>query len=365
MVALLKNDYDLVIVGAGPAGSSCAYFSKILDEDNLKRILLIESLNKEKFNRYHHMCGEAVSKFIKNDFPKIDLSKVIKNKIDKIVEFWGNEVKIESKSPGFIINRSKFLINIIDHYRKKGGDFFEDRLISYNEGKDIIKLKLKDNGTLNTKYLIIATGPPSKQDKIYNENKNLKNILLYQILIKEYPIEKNCIEFYYNEKYKENYKWIFPYGDHVKIGVPYENKDELKNYEKYGIIRKDVKSVSCGILRNYNSNNVLFVGDAAFQNNPLTKGGIRNAINAGKMAANSIIIHENPSTYDLMWKKSKFFTKPYLDSTHILKKMNNKELAHHSKPLRYYPFSLPIIYLKYKNYIPLYKTYISSEKYGW
>lgn len=365
MVASLKNDYDLVIVGAGPAGSSTAYFSKLLDKNNSKKILLIESLNKEKFIRYHHMCGEAVSKHIKKDFPNLDISNVIKNKIDNIVEFWGNDTKITSKSPGYIINRSKFLLEIINKFKHKGGQFLENRLINYSQEKDKIKLKLKNGEKLNTKYLIIATGPNRLQDKTLNDTRNHFQILLYQIMIDDYPIKKNCIEFYYNERYKENYKWIFPYGDQVKIGVPYDNKDELKAYSKYGIIRKDVKSVYCGFLSNYNSNNVLFVGDAAYQNNPLTKGGIRNAINAGRMAANSIIIHENPSMYDLLWKRSKFFTKPYLETVRILKKMKNKELMYHSKPLKYYPFSLPIILLKYKKYIPLYKTYISSEKYGW
>jgi len=365
MVDLLNGNYDIVIIGAGLAGASTAYFSKFFDKDASKKILLLESLNKEKFTRYHHMCGEAVSKYIENDLPEIDISKFVKNKIDKIVEFWGDEVKIRSKSPGYIIDRSRFILNVINQYKKMGGEFFEDRLTSFSKGRKEIKLKLKNKGNIKTKYLIIATGPNMPKGNISNIGGDVFRSVLYQILVKRYPLEKDCIEFYYDERYKENYKWIFPYGDLVKIGVPFENRGELKSYNKYGIIRKDIKSVCCGILNNYNSNNILFVGDAAFQNNPLTKGGIRNAINAGKMAAESLIKYDDPEKYDVMWKKSRFFTEPYLYTCKKLKKMDNKELIYHSKPFKYFPLSLPLILLKYRKYIPLYKTYISSGKYGW
>ena len=41
-MALLKNNYDIVIVGAGPAGASAAYFSQLSNMDNSKNILLID-----------------------------------------------------------------------------------------------------------------------------------------------------------------------------------------------------------------------------------------------------------------------------------------------------------------------------------
>jgi digeranylgeranylglycerophospholipid reductase len=365
MVDSLKNNFDVVIVGAGPAGSSSAYFSKLFDIENSKKVLLMESLSREKFIRYHHMCGEAVSKYIEFDLPQIKISDFKKNTIQKIVETWGDETKIESKSPGYILDRSRFILELIDRFKKKGGNYLQGRLIKYSQEKETIKIRLQNGEILNTKYLIFATGPRKLDELKTFPNKNLFNNLLYQILIKDYPLDKNCIKFYYNEKYRENYKWIFPFGENVKIGVPFENKKELDRYKGYEIIRKDVKSVSCGILNNYYSGNILYIGDAAFQNNPLTKGGIRNAINAGKMAAEAIIKYENPSRYDKNWKNSKFFTKPYIETTKKLANMKNRELAYHSKPLRYYPFTIPFIYTKYRRYLPLYRTYLSSEKYGW
>ena len=361
----MDTEYDIIIVGAGPAGISSAYFSKIFDKNNLKKILLIESLSDEKFNRYHEMCGEVVSRYIEKDFPKLNISNFVVNRINRFIEYWGDEEKISSNLAGYVINRPKILLHLINQFNQMNGHFLHDKLLSCKEKEKKLEIKLEKNGIIKTKYLIIATGPKKPKINVVDAKGDTFSSLLYQIVIKDYPLKENCVEFYYDERYKENYKWIFPYGDLVKIGVPFENKKELEKYNKYQIIRKDIKPVNCGVLKNYYFNNILLVGDAAYQNNPLTKGGIRNAINAGKMAAEALVKYDNPSRYELMWKKSGFFTEPYLIACRQLRTMKNKELIYQSKPLKYYPFSLPIIFLRYRKYLPLYKAYISSGKYGW
>jgi len=365
MVDLLKDKYDIVIVGSGLAGASTAYYSKIFDKEKSKKILLVESLNQNNFTRYHHMCGEAVSKYIIKDFPEFDISKFSKNKIHTISEYWATDVQIKSKSPGYIIDRPKFISHIVEKFIEMNGDIFNDRAIYVNDDKKYIRLKLLNKGNISTKFVVICTGPNIPTGVNNMIKGDIFHSLLYQVLLKKYPLDEGNIEFYYDEKYKDNYKWIFPYGKHVKIGLPYENKEELYNYDKYNIIRKDIKAVTCGILEKYYHNNILFVGDSAFQNNPLTKGGIRNAIHAGKIAAESIIKYNEPKKYDELWKKSRFYNLPYLKTSKKLKQMKNKELIRHSKPFKYYPFSLPLLLVKYRKYFPLYKTYISSGKYGW
>ena len=51
-------EYDVVIVGAGPAGSSAAWF---LSGSGL-RVAVIERLSDEKFPEYHRICGGGISR---------------------------------------------------------------------------------------------------------------------------------------------------------------------------------------------------------------------------------------------------------------------------------------------------------------
>lgn len=363
MDLLKKKKFDIVVIGAGPAGTSTSYFSKYFDKDNELDVLLMESLPKRKFDRYHSMCGEVVSNLIVKDFPNIDVHPFIKNRIDRIVEQWYDTL-ISSKLKGFVIDRPKFLHHIINKFKEKGGYYLNDKFMDMQTKKgEEIKILTYSGKVIKTKYLVFATGPnPPKLSFLSNLKTNTIKTLLYQVLVEEYPVEKNCIIFFYDEKYKGEYKWIFPWGSYAKLGTPFDNKIELP---KKNIIRKDAKHVCCGILSRYNIGNILLVGDTAFQNNALTKGGIRAAINAGKLAAKSMVLYNNPDRYSELWKKSKFFGKVYLEAYMKLSSMNNREISYHCKPLRYPLLSFPIIPFKYRKYMGLYRVYRLSVKYGW
>ena len=278
----------------------------------------------------------------------------------------GSESKIESKFSGYILDRPKFLKKMIKDFKKMGGEFKNDAFIKMREGKESIKIKLNSGETIETEYLVIATGPNKTVEKFPGRlKKQSSKTVLYQILLDEMPERRDSIEFYYDEKYSEDYRWKFPYQDKTKIGLPGICKEELSSYPEEKVIRVDTKQVASGLLKSYNHGNTLFVGDAAFQTNPLTKGGIRPAINAGKMAAESLVKYADPDKYDIMWKKSGFHDELYLKAVNMLRKMDNEELINYSSNLKYYPFSLPLILLKYRKYLPLYKVEFLSKKYGW
>ena len=54
--------YNVLVVGAGPAGVSAAYFIKQYDKNDLIDVDLVERLNWGKYQQFHDMCGEAISK---------------------------------------------------------------------------------------------------------------------------------------------------------------------------------------------------------------------------------------------------------------------------------------------------------------
>ena len=70
---------------------------------------------------------------------------------------------------------------------------------------------------------------------------------------------------------------------------------------------------------------ILLAGDAASQANPLTKGGLRPAMTAGKMAAEAIL-KEDPMFYEEKWKNSKFYSEVFHKVFRRLEKMGNNDL---------------------------------------
>ena len=98
------TDYDITVVGCGPGGASAAYFSKLFDEENSKRVLALERLSGENFSRYHRMCGEAVSHLIEEDLSNIDILKFSENEIEKVLEYYGGGVNQKSKANSLVIS---------------------------------------------------------------------------------------------------------------------------------------------------------------------------------------------------------------------------------------------------------------------
>lgn len=160
-----------------------------------------------------------------------------------------------------------------------------------------------------------------------------------------------------------DYKWIFPHGDKTKIGSPYV-KDIGKMEGK--ILAKQTRMISFGGIKDYVLGNILFVGDAACQTNPITTGGIRSGMVAGKMAAEAII-HNDSGEYDKMWKNSDYGSPLFLNAFDKLKNMDNKELAKHVRPfLGGMDISTVLkLALFYRKYSDMYNAYKLSDKVGW
>ena len=75
----MKTDYDVIIVGAGPAGLTCA---KILNQNNINTLIV----EKKKMPRYK-ACGGLLSKKSTSVLERIfgEIPEIIKCKNDKVI----------------------------------------------------------------------------------------------------------------------------------------------------------------------------------------------------------------------------------------------------------------------------------------
>ena len=356
-----ERECDVLVVGAGPAGCSAAFFSKLLDEDNRREVILLEQLDNPKFVQYHAMCGEGVSENLFKEISPLKPSHIIE-KIRKTREYWPGDLVIETSMNGYIIDRPPFLKGIIDQYVNRGGNYIQDSLVDFVVKEREIKVKLRDGEIMKTKYVIAADGARSLICKKLGVEGRVVPFIQY--VVDKEP-EHDTLIFEYDEKWEGDFKWVFPHGETTKIGYPHPKHRDREKIDGT-ILAKQARLVGFGGVRNNVYGNILLVGDAACSANPVTKGGIRPGMVSGRMAAEAVI-NNNPLEYNRKWKGSDFSSPLLLRAFNRLKEMSNQELERHMNPFRrgFNVFSTVKSVLFYREYLGLYKAYDLSNKVGW
>jgi geranylgeranyl reductase family protein len=279
--------YDVVIIGAGPAGLNCANH---LQGSN-KSVLLIEKNNEIG----PKVCaGGFLNRSV--DYLKIP-EYLIQRSFDKMTvsSFLGKKT---------ICVEKKFVFTVS---RKELGEWFLEKVTDKNHltirtgcypteiQKD--KLILSDGETISFDYLVGADGSNSIVRK-YLGIKTEKILLAMQYIV---PGIYDQLEFIYRYKiFGCLYGWIFPYKDNFSIGFGCDPRnfsvEKLKNnfekwMDKIGINYKSGQFQAFTINNDYQGfefSNIFLAGDAAGLASPLTGEGIHEALVSGEVVAKKI-----------------------------------------------------------------------------
>lgn len=305
---------DLIIVGAGPAGSSAAYTAA-----NAGLNVLI--LDKEKWPRYK-ACGGALSlrtiNILKEN--RIDIrSDLIKNEVKNFeFHFPGNyDFKLNyNKDSIKLINRSEFDDYLIRKAKEAGAEFLDRiKVKSVKEEENEVIIKTEDK-IYHSSYLIGADGANSKISVSLNPER--KNIVQNKGTALEVELKRSCLK---RDNFKDTilvdfnylddgYSWLFPKKDYLSIGMGNLNfkkinlKKKLTEYLKSLNIDFNLNEIelqahpipvySKEINFNRASKRILLAGDAAYLADALIGEGIYYALASGFTAAE--IIAENFNT---------------------------------------------------------------------
>lgn len=323
--------YDVVVVGAGPAGSMAA---KTAAELGLN-VLLVE---KRQEIGTPVRCAEGVSRENIERFFEVDkkwiAAEVVGAKIyapDKTEvvmseEMAGNEV-------GYVLERKIFDRHVARLAAKAGAEVYVKTAVTDFERKNgALKVKLRKLGEeweVETKILIGADGVESRIGRKAGIIKTLKMNEIEsctQYLMTGLDIDENYTYFYLGREIAPGgYAWIFPKGNgsaNVGIGVlPKMAQKTAREYldtfiEREGIEGKIVEVVAgavpvYGEVETAVADNIMLAGDAAYHADPITGGGIANALAAGyyagKVAAEAVERGDFSARflkkYDELWKK--------------------------------------------------------------
>jgi len=296
--------YDLVIVGAGPAGSSAAFTAA----KNGVKVALLEKENS--IAETVRTSGVTWIQNIKEFGIPDDCYNPIKN-----FSFCSpnNEVTISDSVPRAAVLDVRKTYRWLAHEAEKlGVDIFVKmnvNAIIKNENGDIEGVSgigPKGKTIFYSKVVIDATGFTSTVSKAMGFVTQWKRFgagAEYEVKVEN--VDPNTWWLMVGEQYSPaGYAWIFPLGDNVvRIGVgvgkPESSVDPAQRLKdlmdkKIGPIKKLGKITPIefhyglipndGLSRKTVFNNLILVGDSAGQANPLVLEGIRYAIKYGRVA---------------------------------------------------------------------------------
>jgi len=318
-----SKQYDVIIVGAGPAGSNTAISYKHLNPD-----LNIAIFDKSQFPR-DKSCGDAIGPGVINALKRFGNEHILKGEPEVVsttlfgpknigIQNYIPEVKNKEDSVVYVIPRLDLDNRIFDLAKSLDVDSYEEyRYLGFDRTKDkkiAVTFKNSDGEeeTYLTKILVGADGANSRVRK--NLNLNQDTDWHKAIAIRAYIDSPNYLEifkerslmFEINVSALRGYAWAFPSKDtliNIGIGMPLslfkkENKninemlnDFVETLESRGVIVDNIRMEKSYMLPFASSrpklahDQVALVGDAGSMINPMSGEGIFYGMESGFLLA--------------------------------------------------------------------------------
>lgn len=291
MVEALRPSYDLIVVGAGPAGSSAA------QEAARKgvKVLLIE--RRQRIG-VPVQCAELVSKWIFRTVP-LRSSSIVQS-IESMAIHFPDQTSLKIKSPGYMLDRSHFDKDLVIAAVLAGAELSTGmKVVKINEEGVLIQKGTKEK-QIGAKVIIGADGVHSTVAR-WAKQPPLKHLvaLQYEIVLFE---PQSHTDIYFHPDYEGGYAWFFPKGNRANVGIGTTLSktsvlqelldrflNDLKNagtLPRVEILSKTGGAIPCEPRGRIASENILLAGDAAGHAHPITGAGILNAIMSGQIAGN-------------------------------------------------------------------------------
>jgi digeranylgeranylglycerophospholipid reductase len=353
------ESFDVIVVGAGPAGTNAAEKTA---EAGLKTIVLEEHQEVG----VPVQCGEGVSQqlleyhkidYKKNDFVDIHLSKQKFYFAGQTESEWDiQKYTMLSGFSAFLVNRTKFDQMFANQAMDKGAEIrTKSKVTDVSIDKQGVEITVRTPEgdapyTVKGKVIIAADGPAGRIGRAQGLKLPTKYVHAVEYVVK--GKHSDALDFYFDHSLTPyGYSWVFPKEEYSKIGLvcrqvfePAKRLDKLMQRMEKKLNVKFVKlDLIGGIIpaeekppEKTFSNKLIVTGDAAGFTNPYFYGGISIAILTGRFAGETIakvsqkdsdFSEKSLMMFESKWRKEKPFDKIIYEGRNLFyKKFSNTEL---------------------------------------
>ena len=282
---------DVVIIGAGPAGSICGY---LLRKSGVNCVIVdYATFPREK------ICGGGLTpkayELLQDLMPELHYDYQSVNHFKLMLD---GEIlcEVDLAKTLRMVRRKDFDNKLLQQFLSVGGEMLKDSFSHFEEQKDgKIEVALKSGKRLTCDYLIGADGANSQVRKQLIGHRLVNTLWMEQYVAKG----ANEFIFEFSRHYKNGYYYSFPNidWDIVGAGGAYASSGEIRSLLDQKKIREMVP-VNDSVLRGAyisvdtvksGENHVILIGDAGGFANKLTYEGLYYAIATGRNACKAII----------------------------------------------------------------------------
>ena len=283
---------DILIIGAGPAGSSAA----IAAAEKGLNVLMVEQRTEIGVPV---QCAEYIPALLVGQL-NLGTGFVVQ-KISKMRTILPDGSAKNMAAPGFVIARDRFDQALAKKALELGAKLLlsTKAMARTEEGHVVVKKRAGEKVLIATRIIIGADGPRSKTALWCGAlDRNLLPAVQYEVRLGS-PM--NHTEVYLSPRIYGGYGWLFPKGDNANVGLGIKQRDS-KSPRIHSLLgeflerlkkEKKIKGKPLGSTAGWIPSkplakavygNILLAGDAAGHTHPITGAGIFTAVSCGRMA---------------------------------------------------------------------------------
>ncbi len=282
----MRDQVDVLVVGAGPAGSSAARAAAA----GGARVLVVE---RRRRVGVPVQCAEYVPAQIVRYAPLTD--RCIGQRIATLRTYLPDGETVETPARGYVIDRVAFDQALAVAACRAGARIWTQARAIERTAHGVLVQRSGEAIEVRCRVLIGADGPGSIVGEWLNQG-NAAYIDAQQVEV-VLPASRPSTEVYFDPLYSGGYGWLFPKGDTANVGVGVSRAmgadphaalafhlDRLELGEGAILGRTGGRVPSGGLVGPLVVDNVLLAGDAAGQTHPITGAGVASAVIGGTLA---------------------------------------------------------------------------------